>query len=223
MNAMNEYQKKVKDLVMEHVDRLDGLHIKEFTRTALEQAPDYIWTIMASTSGKYHHGELLSEHMLKAWYYGAEHSRMLGWWWDKATVDIFMSALLLHDTYRCGFSGRESTYEDGRFRTDMLHPIYAARELMFLEYPVMNVLHVAKDQKWFKKLQKAIAGHMGPWSPLPECNPMNDNALSLRLHVFLVDYVVSRQNISVAIPGLQDWSMVSLRNKYYPNQEEGQR
>ncbi len=209
---MNTFQKKVKHLVHACVDKIDTKHVKHFTLTALQNAPDYVWTIMASTSGKYHHGELLSEHMLKAFYYGEEHVRMLGWWWDAETRDVFRSCLLLHDLYRCGFKDRESLYDDGRYRTDMLHPIYVARELMHLEYNIpfpdgpdnLGITHAAKDQKWFKKWQKAVAGHMGPWSPLPECNPMKDNALSLRLHVFLVDYAVSRSNINVIIPELEE-------------------
>ncbi len=209
---MNTFQVEVKNLVFACVEEISSTHVKHFTLAALKNAPDYVWTIMASTSGKYHHGELLSEHMLKAFYYGKEHVRMLGWWWDTLTRDVFYSALLLHDIFRCGFPGREYLYEDERYRTDMLHPIYVAKELTYLEYnvpfpdgdPKLGVIHVAKDQKWFKKWQKAVAGHMGPWSPIPECNPMNDNALSLRLHTFLVDYVVSRGNIQVIIPELEE-------------------
>lgn len=227
--SLNEYQRAVRQTVFSLLKEFENKHIRYFTRSALMKAPDYIWTIMASTSGKYHHGELLSEHMLKAYHYGREHVRMLGWWWDRETVEIFMSALLLHDAYRCGFEGRESTYEDGRYRTDYLHPIYAASELSRLEYNIplpqqeteeLGLVYVAKDQKWFKKFQKAVAGHMGPWSPLPECNPMNDNALSLRLHVFLVDYVVSRHNILTVVPELQTGEMLALRNRYYPPVEE---
>jgi hypothetical protein len=213
------------ELVLRCADEIEDGHIRAFTKVALARAPKYIWTIMASTSGKYHHGELLSEHMLKAFHYGREHVRMLGWWWDPETVSVFYSALLLHDVYRCGFEGRESTYEDGKFRTDSLHPVYAAKELGFTYYnmPDVEEPYIAKNQKWYKKLAKAIAGHMGPWSPLAELSPMQDNALSLRLHVFLVDYVVSRHNIMTVVPELQEFGMTSLRRKYYPNVEETQR
>lgn len=220
--SANEYQVKLMELILKRADTIKHEHIKRFTLVALAKAPKYVWTIMASTSGKYHHGELLSEHMLKAWEYGNEHVRMLGWWWDPETVAVFQSALLLHDSYRCGFEGRENVYDDGRFRTDMLHPIYAARELGYTYYnmPGIEEPFVGHEQKWFKKLSKAIAGHMGPWSPIPECNPMNDNALSLRLHVFLVDYIVSRHNILTVVPELQSAEMTLLRHRYYPPVEE---
>ena len=228
--SMNEYQREVRKAVFDLLDNFENKHIRYFVRAALMQAPKYVWTIMASTSGKYHHGELLSEHMLKAYHYGREHVRMLGWWWDKDTVEVFMAALLLHDAYRCGFEDREASYDDGRYMTDYLHPIYAAAALSRLEYNIplanqpkdtdLGIIYVAKDQKWFKKFQKAVAGHMGPWSPLPELNPMNDNALSLRLHVFLVDYVVSRHNILTVVPELQTGEMSALRNRYYPSVEE---
>ena len=223
--SMNEYQIKVMELVLKCADEIEDAHVKAFTQVALVRAPKYVWTIMASTSGKYHHGELLSEHILKAFHYGNEHVRMLGWWWDNQTVDVFRSALLLHDSYRCGIEGRENVYDDGRFRTDPLHPVYAANQLAWTYYnmPDREEPFIAKDQKWFKKLAKAVAGHMGPWAPLPEFNPMNDNALSLRLHVFLVDYVVSRHNVMTVVPELQTHSMVTLRNRYYPNMEENQR
>jgi hypothetical protein len=124
--------------------------------------------------------------------------------------------------YRCGFEGREKTYEDGRFCTDSLHPVYAAKELAYTYYnmPDVEEPYIAKNQRWYKKLAKGIAGHMGPWSPLPELSPMNDNALSLRLHVFLVDYVVSRSNILTVVPELQTAEMLTLRHRYYPPVEE---
>jgi hypothetical protein len=132
---------------------------------------------------------------------------------------------LLHDVYRCGYEGRERTSDDGKFGTDPLHPVYAAKELAWTYYnmPGVDDPYIAKDQRWYKKLAKAIAGHMGPWSPLPELSPMNDNALSLRLHVFLVDYVVSRHNIMTVVPELEQHNMVVLRRRYYPNVEETQR
>ena len=121
---MNTFQQKVRMLVLKCVDEIDHKHVKHFTLTALNNAPDYVWTIMASTSGKYHHGELLSEHMLKAFYYGKEHVRMLGWWWDTTTKEVFYSALLLHDLFR----NQQSSFF-GRAKIDLYLKLFEPQQL----------------------------------------------------------------------------------------------
>jgi len=182
-------------------------HILAFTVNSLENAPEYFWTINASTSGKYHHGETLVEHVIKALHYAQDHIRMVGSYWDVESDSIFYSSVALHDLLRCGYPGREATDEDGKFRTDYLHPIYVAEYLSRLEYQMPaggeTVSHRPEDQKWFKKFQKATCSHMGPWSPLKELSPMQDNAYSIRLHVFLVDYVVSRRDVNIVVPELE--------------------
>ena len=183
--------------------------VQHFVNAALNAAPSYFWTLKASTSGKYHHGETLVEHILYAIEYGQAHVRMLGWYWDDETTDVFFAALFLHDLYRCGFEGREAVDEDGKLHTDYLHPIYAATELSRLEIPEKGTDKEGKPFpaykfSWFKKFQKAVSSHMGPWSPVKELNPMHDNVLSLRFHVFLVDYVVSRGCQRTTIPELEE-------------------
>lgn len=201
---MTKYQEALKKALLDKTNIIQHAHIRAFTYYAFMDAPAYFWTLKASTSGKYHSGETLVEHIFYAIEYAQHHVRMLGWWWDNETRDIFYSAVLLHDLYRSGFSGRERTYEDGRYGTDPLHPVYASHQLQYQEYLIDAIMHVAKDQKWYSKFAKAVAGHMGPWSPLKELNPMHDNALSLRLHVFLVDYVASRENVKVHVPELDE-------------------
>lgn len=197
----------LKSLLYSKIQLIQSKEIQEFVKVSLDNAPAYFWTLKASTSGKYHHGETLVEHILYALEYGQAHIRMLQWYWDEETKDLFFAALFLHDLYRCGIEDRESMDEDGFLRTDNLHPIYAASELSRLEMPSKTKVDdpfFAYRFSWFKKFQKAVASHLGPWSPLKELSPMHDNMLSLRLNVFLVDYVVSRQCQRTTIPELEE-------------------
>ncbi len=197
----------LKSLLYSKIQLIQSKEIQEFVKVSLDNAPAYFWTLKASTSGKYHHGETLVEHVLYALEYGQAHIRMLQWYWDEETKDLFFAALFLHDLYRCGIEDRESMDEDGFLRTDNLHPIYAASELSRLEMPSKTKVDdpfFAYRFSWFKKFQKAVASHLGPWSPLKELSPMHDNMLSLRLNVFLVDYVVSRQCQRTTIPELEE-------------------
>lgn len=197
----------LKSLLYSKIQLIQSKEIQEFVKVSLDNAPAYFWTLKASTSGKYHHGETLVEHVLYALEYGQAHIRMLQWYWDEETKDLFFAALFLHDLYRCGIEDRESMDEDGFLRTDNLHPVYAASELSRLEMPSKTKVDdpfFAYRFSWFKKFQKAVASHLGPWSPLKELSPMHDNMLSLRLNVFLVDYVVSRQCQRTTIPELEE-------------------
>ena len=197
----------LKSLLYSKIQLIQSKEIQEFVKVSLDNAPAYFWTLKASTSGKYHHGETLVEHVLYALEYGQANIRMLQWYWDEETKDLFFAALFLHDLYRCGIEDRESMDEDGFLRTDNLHPIYAASELSRLEMPSKTKVDdpfFAYRFSWFKKFQKAVASHLGPWSPLKELSPMHDNMLSLRLNVFLVDYVVSRQCQRTTIPELEE-------------------
>jgi len=198
----------LKSLLYSRINQLiQSKEMQEFVKVALDNAPDYFWTLKASTSGKYHHGETLVEHVLYALEYGVAHLRILQWYWDKETKDLYFAALFLHDLYRCGIQDREAMDEDGFLRTDSLHPIYAAAELSRLEIPSKSKgddPFRAYTFSWFKRFQKAVAGHLGPWSPLKDINPMQDNVLSLRYNVFITDFVVSRQCQRTTIPELQE-------------------
>ena len=207
---MTEYQEKLKKVLLDQTNVIQSGEIRGFVYYALMDAPGYFWTLKASTSGKYHSGETLVEHILNALAYAQHHVRMLQQYWDRETVDIFYAAVMLHDLFRSGYEGRERTYEDGRYGTDPLHPIYVAHQLQYQQFKHggTSIIHVANEKKWYSKFAKAVAGHMGPWSPIKECNPMHDNALSLRLHVFLVDYVVSRENIKVDVPEIREFSQI---------------
>lgn len=202
-------EKKLQLLLYSRIPNLiQSKEMQEFVKVALDNAPDYFWTLKASTSGKYHHGESLVQHVLYALEYGVAHLRMLQWFWDQETKDLFFAALFLHDLYRCGIQDRESMDEDGFLRTDSLHPVYAASELAHLEMPSKtkgdDEPFKAYRFSWFKKFQKAVAGHLGPWSPLKDLSPMQDNVLSLRFNVFMVDFVVSRQCQRTTVPELEE-------------------
>lgn len=187
-------------------------YMRKFAVLALKSAPDYFWTEPASTSGKYHVGESLVEHVLYGLQYAKEHIRMLVEGakrkWSTKHSDILYTAFICHDLFRSGMPGRESRYEDGRLRTDDLHTVYAPRVLKWL-----NMYVGPEGKKWYARnslpwnqLEDAMAGHYGPWSPVVHLDPTIDRDFlsSVALHVFLVDYVVSRSCIRIAHPEIEE-------------------
>ncbi len=209
---MNKYEKMLKVLLFKKCRMITDKQMRKFAVLALKSAPDYFWTEPASTSGKHHAGESLTEHVLYCLQYAKEHIRMLvegvkRKWSDKHS-NILYTALICHDLFRSGMPGRESRYDDGRLRTDDLHTVYAPRVLKYI-----NMYVGPEDKRWYAKnnlpwnqLEDAMAGHYGSWSPLVHLDPTIDRDFlsSVALHVFLIDYVVSRSCIRIVHPEIEE-------------------
>jgi hypothetical protein len=173
--------------------------IKEFVIKALSQAPDYIWEIQASTSGKHHHGETQTQHVLQALKVGESFCRILESVQLRDEVepniinpragDVLMAAIALHDLYKCGLPGRENKDDNGNFRTDPLHPIYPGQVLKTLAMwdEKTNTLVAAQECDWWPMFVQCVSFHSGPWSPLPPDYLLNFT--SLPMLTFLADYV----------------------------------
>lgn len=208
---MNKYQRMLKVLLFKKTRRIKNKQMRKFCVLALKAAPDYFWTEPASTSGKHHGGETLVEHVLYAVEYANAHVRMLeagrkNKWLDKHK-DIFYTAIILHDCFRSGMPGREMRDETGKLRTDDLHTIYAPRALKYINLGTKEKPRYACHNLPWKELEDAMACHYGPWSPIIHVDPTIDRDFhSVALHVFLVDYIVSRE--------------CTGRNFYHPEIEE---
>jgi hypothetical protein len=207
---LDRYQKMLKVLLFKKCRMISDPYMRKFAVLALKSAPDYFWTEPASTSGKYHAGETLVEHVLFCLIYGKDHIRMIQAGknpWNDKQISIFYTALICHDLFRSGMPGRELRDKDGKLRTDDLHTIYAPRALKFLNLYVGN-----EDKTWYAKnnlpwaeLEDAMAGHYGPWSPILSLDPTVDRVFQdVSLHVFLVDYVVSRGCLRVVSPEIDE-------------------
>ncbi len=164
--------------------------IRAFTRRALELAPEYFWTIPASSSGKYHpmfsQGEGgLVRHVKACVKIAVELLKLDMYGFETAQIDEILSALLLHDTYKQG---------DGSMKRSVTeHPILAANAL----YKNDELNNMLPHQQLF-----AIAGnimtHMGQWTA------DHDGKVVLarpetrtQKFVHLCDYLASRRFLEV--------------------------
>jgi hypothetical protein len=207
---MDRYQKMLKVLLIKKCRMIPDKMMRKFAVLSLKNAPSYFWTEPASTSGKFHAGETLAEHVLFCLIYGKDHIRMIQDGkrpWNEKKTSIFYTALICHDLYRSGMPGRELKDEEGKLRTDNLHVVYAPMALKFI-----NLYTGKEDKTWYAKnnlpwaeLEDAMAGHYGPWSPISSLDPTVDRVFQdVSLHVFLVDYVVSRGCLRVVSPEIDE-------------------
>jgi hypothetical protein len=162
----------------------------------LDEAPEYFWTMPASTSGWYHSPEDndkggLIRHVRKTIIAAKELHQVYKI--TKEELDLIIAALVLHDTYRCGFTGRECL-RNGSISTDNMHPLYPRTGLKKV---------TPKDSKDIDLVFRMIEGHYGIWSPIPTLYPVITNGMNreeiLITFVHLCDMIASRSNIDVKL------------------------
>ena len=174
------------------LETIEDLHLRGFTKYALENAPKYFYTIGASSSGKYHpkfsQGEGgLVRHTKSVLMFCNELLNMSPYyelpplWKDYARV-----ACLLHDICKYGEEDEmdKSAYADhalnGAIYVDKMWGMYhSTEEEIFLELAPELITH-------------AIMCHMGRWSK------ENQRPISIIDNVVhLADYVASRNFINI--------------------------
>lgn len=178
------------------LETIEDMHLREFTRFALSNAPKYFCTIGASSSGKYHpqfsQGEGgLVRHTKAVLMFCNELLNMSPYyelpplWKDYARV-----ACLLHDICKYGETEEmdKTQYADhainGSIYVDKMWGLFhSTEEEIYLELAPELITH-------------AIMCHMGRWSKENQ-RPINiiDNV------VHLADYVASRNFINIEFEG----------------------
>lgn len=140
------------------LNRMQNQKIEEMTGEALAHFPDYFWVLPCSTSGKHHGGELLVEHVItccnvlvnSVW-------KQVNDLWDPITKDLALSAMILHDGWRCGFPGREK-FLHGKLCTDNKHPEIGAETLRQIWSSSDNA-----DEDFANRISEMVEWHYGPW------------------------------------------------------------
>lgn len=186
------YDKKQLD---NELEKIENEKIREFTKTVLNNVPDYFWDpkFKASSSGKYHlevNGEVESlidhtKRVFKVARIFIEHplysSMMLGE--DK---DCLMSACLLHDSIKRGFNLADVEH------TKFDHPLLIRRLVnnIFDDFTI--------NEPFVQKTLNLIERHSGPWnesSRSTEKLPVPETFLELICHT--CDYIASRRGIYI--------------------------
>lgn len=150
------------ELFRDLLEQIENIKIRKFTEACLKDAPDYLNTIPASVSGKYHPIEATKEgglvwHIRRACYFGNMFFKSFQWNGNpkkgiKPDIrsDIVLSALILHDI------GKKKSYGKD-YWAYVNHPVTASK--MISKHKDML------PEKVFKLIDKCVKFHMGPWTP----------------------------------------------------------
>lgn len=168
------------------LDNINDEAVRNFTIACLKDAPEYLETIPASTSGKYHPAKAnekggLVWHVQRACYFGWLFIQGYQWDGDDLKGDIVLSALLLHDI------GKKQSYKNDYFGY-LDHPKTAAQ-----------MIEKRKDMlpaKVFDLIQGCVKHHMGVYgNKYWKKDIKKYNILELVVHN--ADLMASRKDIQV--------------------------
>lgn len=177
-------------------DILEQIHnqqIRQFTAKCLDDVPDYIEKIPASTTGKYHPFEATKEgglvwHIRLACWHANTFFNAFQWNGDPKKniapdirTDIILSSLLLHDI------GKKADYGKN-FWEYKNHPITAG-----------NMIERHKTllpDKVFTLIKGCVVHHMGPWTPPSILKDITKYNIC-ELIVYQCDYLSSQKTLKV--------------------------
>ena len=168
--------------------------IKTFAKKCIDEAPEYFFSVPASSSGKYHPNYALNDGGL------ARHTvalvRILNHMFEVESVanqftsrerDLLRCAGIAHDMMK---SGTQEDYENSKW-TKFDHPILAAKKV----WSISDGL----DKKEKELICKAIMSHMGQWNT----DKRNPNIVlpkpesKYQIIIHLADYLASRKDIEI--------------------------
>ena len=189
---MTEQQKQLVDPILSTIKNDD---IREFAEVLLDDLPDYIWHVGASSTGKYHPEYSLGEGGLMRHQIAVV--RFLNFFFEleqyntKFTdreIDLMRVAGWIHDGRK---SGEQEDYEKSKY-TRFDHPIQMANVVRSYDGK-----YLSHDEIEF--VATCISSHMGSWNTdrkssveLPK--PMTP----FQEFVHLADYLASRKDLTMA-------------------------
>ncbi|MEM3587935.1 MAG: hypothetical protein QXO71_11535 [Candidatus Jordarchaeaceae archaeon] len=174
-----------KELLFKKLVLIGNEKKKQFTRLCLLMAPDYFWTVPASSSSKYHPSFAAGEgglvrHTLAAIEIAEELFPAYPHLSRLPHKDDILVALFLHDTLKRGVDNCEYTRDDHPFTPT----IYYQRYLDVIGY---------RD---YKRIMSYIATHMGIWTPGGRTPARKWGCrISPAEFVHLCDYLASRKGL----------------------------
>lgn len=179
-------------LLEKEIEAIQDDSIKQFTKIALENLPEYFFEVAASSTGKYHPTYALGEgglvrHTCAAVRF-AKHLLQLEQYqniFNEEERDCIISAILLHDGWKHGIGDSSFTVHE--------HPQVCA------DWVVSNeIFKDVLDKEKRKLIASAVASHMGQWNE----NKRNKIVLQkpvteIQKFVHICDYLASRKDIEV--------------------------
>lgn len=182
------------DLVKPILDTFENEDIKKFAIVLLENLPEYIWHVGASSTGKYHPEYSLGEGGLMRHQMAVV--RFLNFFFEleqynsrltSREMDLMRLAGLMHDGRK---SGPQEEYEKSKY-TKFDHPIQMADVIR--SYDGQYLSHEELEM-----IADAISKHMGAWNTDKKSNivlPKPNEKFSRMLHT--ADYLASRKCLTM--------------------------
>lgn len=134
--------------------RISDKYVRDLTRKALQEAPEYFWTKPSSSSGKYHlpdeHGEGgLVKHVKRTC---AAAEVLLKAWVTPVDFDVVRAGCILHDIGRYGFTEEP--------------PAHSLKTHPYLGWKYLNDIEASAEDTKFKEVIHCVESHMGKWGPV---------------------------------------------------------
>lgn len=171
---------------------IEDSNIKEFAQVALDNLPDYFFTVAASSTGKYHPSYALGDGGLirhtKAATRFANHMLQLEQNREKFNEterSCIISAIILHDGWKHGNGGSSfTTHEHPQVCAD-----WVKTNELFNQY-------LTEETK--KIISSAIESHMGQWNETKRSKIVLEKPKTeIQRFVHMCDYLASRKDIEV--------------------------
>ena len=181
-------------LVQPILDTFENEDIKEFAIVLLDDIPEYIWHVGASSTGKYHPAYSLGEGGLMRHQMAVV--RFLNFFFEleqynsklnSREMDLMRLSGLVHDGMK---SGTQEAYEGSKY-TKFDHPILMAE--MIRSYDGKYLTH-----EELELVADTISRHMGQWNSDRKSDvvlPKPNNKFARMLHT--ADYLASRKCLTM--------------------------
>lgn len=192
---MTDERMKLVEPVLNTIENED---IKDFAIALLDSLPEYIWTVPASSTGKYHPAYSLGDGGLMRHQIAVV--RFLNFFFEleqynsKLTsreMDLMRVAGLVHDGMK---SGSQEQFSKSKY-TKFEHPILMAELIRSYDGQYLN-----HDE--IELIADAISRHMGSWNTDKKSSvvlPKPNEKFSRMLHV--ADYLASRKSLTMDFDG----------------------
>lgn len=168
--------------------------IKEFATVLLDNLPEYIWHVGASSTGKYHPAYSLGDGGLMRHQMAVV--RFLNFFFELEQYnskissrerDLMRVAALVHDGRK---SGSQEDYEKSKF-TKFNHPVLMADVVRSYDGQYLN-------HEEIEVIANSISSHMGQWNTDKKSDvvlPKPNNGYAKLIH--LADYLASRKCLTM--------------------------